>query len=84
MKAPAKIVAVSRAEVKMLDIDYPLDCVPDPTIGPCHNQCTGRANSKLSLFFSSRVEERRDFGRILRHQLGFFPNQLEVVFPPSG
>jgi hypothetical protein len=84
MRAPAKMVAVSRAEVKMLDIDIPLDCSSDPTIGPRHNQCTGRANSRLSLFFSVRWPMRVNLYRASRQQLGNFPNQLEVVLPPSG
>jgi hypothetical protein len=50
--APAKRVAVSRAEAKEANIGNPLDLLGDPTIGPRQHQCTGRANSIFLLFFS--------------------------------
>jgi hypothetical protein len=52
MKAPAKTVAVSRTEAKEANIGNPLDAFGGPTIGPRQYQCTGRANSEMSLFFS--------------------------------
>src|SRR5437764_10982650 len=52
--------------------------------GPCHYQCTGRANSEKSRLFNDADWRLAKFSSNVRREVVEFASQLDVVSPPSG
>jgi len=68
ISAPAKTVAVSRKEAVISKTPWHFVIEPDYS-GPCQYQCTGRANSKFSLFFSGEWRPPAELASNVRRQL---------------
>jgi hypothetical protein len=72
MKAPAKIVAVSRIEVNVISKPLCLFSSEPDLRARCEDKCMGRANSKMLLFFSAQYHPAAKFAGHYDRVLGKF------------